>query len=157
MLRRGALRDSDPSGYFESSGWRFYALFDRSLPSWSLHTEQKLFLQLIVYWLYYSYVTHWLGGRNSLMSMISAREDVGGWGGVLGLGFAGYVQLASQNRYPIIVYSVVNYRPHLSHFWASVIFAIPTLLLSIFLWIVPFFRLNGEHLLFTYSTNILVC
>ena len=43
-----------------------------------------------------------------------------GGGGVLGLG------------YPIIVYSVVNYRPHLSHFWASVIFAIPTLLLSIF-------------------------
>ena len=48
------------------------------------------------------------------MSMISAREDVGGGGGVLGLGFAGYVQLASQNPYPIIVYSVVNYRPHLN-------------------------------------------
>ena len=50
------------------------------------------------------------------MSMISAREDVGRGGGVgvLGLGFAGYVQLASQNPYPIIVYSVVNYRPHLN-------------------------------------------
>ena len=47
-------------------------------------------------------------------------------GGVLGSNFAGYVPLASQNPYPIIVYSVTNYRPHLSHFWANVIFAIPT-------------------------------
>ena len=29
--------------------------------------------------------------------------------------------LASQNAYPIIVYSVANYRPHLSHFWVNVI------------------------------------
>ena len=33
--------------------------------------------------------------------------DLGG-GGVLGLIFAGYVLLASQNLYPIIVYSVAN-------------------------------------------------
>ena len=32
-------------------------------------------------------------------------------GGVLGSIFAGYVPLASQNPYPIIVYSVTNYRP----------------------------------------------
>ena len=49
-----------------------------------------------------------------------------GGGGLLGSIFAGYVPLASQNPYPIIVYSVANYRPHLSHFWANVIFAIPT-------------------------------
>ena len=49
-----------------------------------------------------------------------------GPGGVLGSIFAGYVPLASQNPYPIIVYSVPNYRPHLSHCWANVIFAIPT-------------------------------
>ena len=42
-------------------------------------------------------------------------------GGVLGSGFAGYMPLASQNPYPIIVYSVASYRPHLSHFWANVI------------------------------------
>ena len=42
-------------------------------------------------------------------------------GGVLGSGFARYVPLASQNPHPIIVYSVANYRPHLSHFWANVI------------------------------------
>ena len=42
-------------------------------------------------------------------------------GGVLRSGFAGYVPLASQNAHPIIVYSVANYRPHLSHFWANVI------------------------------------
>ena len=41
-------------------------------------------------------------------------------GGVLGSIFAGYVLLASQGPYPIIVYSVANYRPHLSHFWANV-------------------------------------
>ena len=40
----------------------------------------------------------------------------GGGGGVLGSIFAGYVPLASPNPYPIIVYSVANYRPHLSHF-----------------------------------------
>ena len=43
-----------------------------------------------------------------------------GGGGVLGLIFAEYVPLASQILYPIIVYSVANYRPHLSHFWANV-------------------------------------
>ena len=49
-------------------------------------------------------------------------QDPGGpVGGVLGSGFAGYVPLASQNPHPIIVYSVANYRPHLSHFWANVI------------------------------------
>ena len=42
-------------------------------------------------------------------------------GGVLGSSFAGYVPLASQNPNPIIVYSVANYRPHLSHFLAHVI------------------------------------
>ena len=41
----------------------------------------------------------------------------GGW--VLGLIFAGYVPLASQIPYPVIVYSVANYRPHLSHVWAN--------------------------------------
>ena len=55
-------------------------------------------------------------------------DDPGGGGGrgVLGPIFAGYVPLASQNPYPIIVYSVASYRPHLSHFWANVIFAIPS-------------------------------
>ena len=44
-----------------------------------------------------------------------------GGGGVLGSSFAGYVPLASQNPYPIIVYSVAIYRPQFSHFWANVI------------------------------------
>ena len=73
-------------------------------------------------------------------------STVPGWGGggVLGSSFAGYVRLASQNPYPIIVYFwyilwpiidpilvtlgycslflvyfVANYKPHLSHFWAN--------------------------------------
>ena len=48
-------------------------------------------------------------------------------GRVLGLIFAGYVPLASQNPYLIIVYFVTNYRPHLGHFWANMyFFEIPT-------------------------------
>ena len=47
-------------------------------------------------------------------------------GEVLGLMFAGYVPLASQSPYPIMVYFLANYRPHLSHFLKNVIFAIPT-------------------------------
>ena len=39
--------------------------------------------------------------------------------GVLGLKFAENAPLAAQSPYPIIVYSVANYRPHLSHFWAN--------------------------------------
>ena len=49
-----------------------------------------------------------------------------GGGGLLGLMFAGYVPLASQSPYPIIVYFLANYRPHLSQFLENVIFAIPT-------------------------------
>ena len=37
--------------------------------------------------------------------------------------FAGYVPLASQISYPIIVHPVANYRPHLSHCWANVQFS----------------------------------
>ena len=47
------------------------------------------------------------------------EETRGGGGKVLGLIFAGYVPLASQSPYPFIVYSVANYRPHLSHIWAN--------------------------------------
>ena len=46
-------------------------------------------------------------------------------GSAPGLIFAGYVPLASNNPYPIIVYSVAKYRPHLSHFWENVMFVIP--------------------------------
>ena len=42
------------------------------------------------------------------------------WGGVLGLIFAGYVPLASQHPYPIMVYSVTNYKPHICHPWANI-------------------------------------
>ena len=41
-------------------------------------------------------------------------------GVVLGSIFAGYVPLASPDPYPIIVYSVANYRPHVSDFWANI-------------------------------------
>ena len=51
---------------------------------------------------------------------------------VLGLMSAGYVPLASQSPYPVIVYFLANYRPYLSHFLENVIFAIPTWSLSIY-------------------------
>ena len=40
--------------------------------------------------------------------------------------FSGYLPLAFQSPYPIIVYSVANYRTHLGLFWANAIFAILT-------------------------------
>ena len=45
----------------------------------------------------------------------TVQDAKGRGGGVLELIFAGYVLLASQSPYPIIVYSVASYRPHLSH------------------------------------------
>jgi len=56
------------------------------------------------------------------LGVVGLREGGGGGGGVLGLICAGYVPLASLSPYPIIVFSVANYRPHLSHFWANVSF-----------------------------------
>ena len=49
-----------------------------------------------------------------------------GGGGVLGFMFDGYLPLASQSPYPIIVYFLANYRPHLSHFLENVVFVIST-------------------------------
>ena len=50
------------------------------------------------------------------MVTIPGRGEGGGGGGLFGLTFGGYVPLVFQNPYPIIVYSVAKYRPHLSHF-----------------------------------------
>ena len=50
---------------------------------------------------------------------VSCPVRGGGGGGGLGIIFALYVPLDSQSRYSIIVYSVANYRPQLSHFWAN--------------------------------------
>ena len=36
--------------------------------------------------------------------------------------FAGYVLLAFQNPYTIIIYCAANYSPHLCHFWSNVIY-----------------------------------
>ena len=61
-------------------------------------------------------VSGFFGNNNSNKNW----EKVDSSGGqVLGLIFAGYVPLASQSHYPIIVYTVANYRPNLSHFWAN--------------------------------------
>ena len=49
------------------------------------------------------------------------RVGCGGWGGGrIVLIFAGYIPLASKSPYPIIVYSMANYRLHPSTFWAYI-------------------------------------
>ena len=73
--------------------------------------------------------------------------------------FAGYVPLASRSPYPITVYFLANYRPHLSHFLENVIqFRDPNLVtfyLCIYLInplkrsskneLTQFFKVNKEH------------
>ena len=55
--------------------------------------------------------------------VVCITSGPGGGGGATWINiFAGYVPLASQNPYPIMVYSVAYYRPHLSHSWANIIF-----------------------------------
>ena len=49
------------------------------------------------------------------------RFDPGGGGGYLGQVLLGMCRWPLRTPHPIIVYSVANYRPHLSHFWANVI------------------------------------
>ena len=70
--------------------------------------------------------------------------------GILGLIFAGYVPLASQSPYPIIVWACkCNFPdPNFSHFrlqcyWCT--YLINPLLLK---WIDPFFKVNEEHFTF---------
>ena len=71
--------------------------------------------------------------KSDLQFQIHVHQDlfditVGGGGGVElpGLIFAGYLPLASQSPYPIIVYSVAKHKPHLRHFWETVIFTLPS-------------------------------
>ena len=76
--------------------------------------------------IYFPTTPHWLTlvanicSRFKCMCMYHWSQQNPG-GGLLGSSFAGYVPLSSQNPHPIIVYSVANYRPHPSHFWANVI------------------------------------
>ena len=51
-------------------------------------------------------------------SAFTAKIPVSGVGGLV-LIFAEYVPLASQSPYPIIAYSVTNYRAHLTHLWVN--------------------------------------
>ena len=53
--------------------------------------------------------------------------------------------VASQRPYPIIVYSVANYRPHLSHFCANINFRDPNL---VTLYLCMYLILNEEHFAF---------
>ena len=66
------------------------------------------------------------------------KESLSGFslgGGLLGFMFAGYVPLASQSPYPIKVYFLANYIPHLKHFLENVIFGPDPNLVTFFLYI----------------------
>ena len=92
-----------------------------------------------------------LAGQVTFKACLSNdRRWEGGWGGsgVLGLIFVGYLPLASRSLYPIIVYSVANYRAYLSHFWANMLFSRSQLNHFLFLSIDPFFKWNEEHFIF---------
>ena len=70
--------------------------------------------------------------------------------------FSWYVPLASQSPYPIIVYTVANYRPHLSHFWANMKFSRSQLSHFLIYKLTHFLDSMKNTLLFICSTNILV-
>ena len=76
------------------------------------------------------------GDVHSLNPFLHSLEVRYSGGGIFKQIFAGYVPLASQSRYALIVYSVTNYRllnPSQSLLGKYVIFAIPTQSLSIFM------------------------
>ena len=74
---------------------------------------------VISFWLLRSFRFVVSGFSTYLRSRDMGRQPGGGGGGVLKLIFGGYVLVASQSPYSIIVYSVANYRSHLSHFRAN--------------------------------------
>ena len=59
--------------------------------------------------------------------------------------FAVYVLLASQSSYPVTVYSVTNYRPHLSQFWEICNFRDPNL---VTFYLSMYLLMNEEHFTF---------
>ena len=102
------------------NAWQTYG----EITSWSS-------LELIRMWSAYSNLSSLPPQKNeNLYASLTGYPGVGGRG-LLGLISAGYVPLASQSPYPIIVYSVADCIPHLSHFWA-----------------ITTFKLNEEHFTF---------
>ena len=64
-----------------------------------------------------------------MMMMILLRCEAGGGegAGLLGLIFVGYLRLGLTEPQLHVSIFLANYRPDLRHFWANVIFAIPSL------------------------------
>ena len=59
-----------------------------------------------------------MGGACNEFYVDLAWNISGGEGGTW-VNFAGYVPLASQSPYPIVVCSMAYHRPHLGHFWGN--------------------------------------
>ena len=64
--------------------------------------------------IYFDYCSN-LQNHTNLKGLCIEDIDVLAPEGLLGLIFVGYVPLAFHSLYPIIVYYVANYRPHLNH------------------------------------------
>ena len=87
-----------------------------------------------------------LGPEPSILSTCcTCNGALGGWE-VLGLIFAGYVLLASQSPYPIVVYSVANFIDPI--FGKICNFHNPDLVTFYFYELTHFFRFNEEHFAF---------
>ena len=118
----GVLLNAEDQDNYDFVYFRFVAIY-------TLDIRGKLSL----FW-FQTWATIWI--FQNLLTTIAVQ---GGW--VLRLIFAKYVLLVSQRPCPIIVYFVANYRPHLTHFWANIIVAIPTYLCM-------YLILNEEHFTF---------
>ena len=70
-----------------------------------------------------SYIDGGFNKNGDIQRSMDTSVPGGGGAGNTWVNFAGYVPLASQISYPIIVHPVANYRPHLSHCWANVQFS----------------------------------
>ena len=64
-----------------------------------------------------------------LLEILEGGRGKGEQPGVLIVNFCWVYAVSLSGPYPIAIYSVVNQRPHLGHFWKSVIFVIPIQLL----------------------------
>lgn len=60
-----------------------------------------------------------------LLEILEGGRGKGEQPGVLIVNFCWVYAVSLSGPYPIAIYSVVNQRPHLGHFWESVIFVIP--------------------------------
>ena len=122
-----SIKDRRRLKFYSYVSYAFLLSFLHTWTGWvNTPLEEKNHVE-VMSWLFTWLMIIFAIGGWSCVQLIPYMYNVkarGGGGGVLGSSFAGYVPLASQNPYPIIVYfwSIlwpIIYKPHLSHFWAN--------------------------------------